>query len=54
MTSMFFGLSNSPFNDPLSTTTFIIVGIIFILGAILNLIVYIVKPERLKKKALAK
>lgn len=50
----FLGMSFSPFEHPTSAIYYRICGIILIIGGILSVIVFIVKPERLKKKVLAK
>lgn len=52
--SMLFGLSSHPFTDRISRITYIITGVLLSFGAILNIIVYAVKPERTRQKYLEK
>ncbi len=45
-------LANSPFTNNISRIGYIVAGVILIFGAILNIVIYAVKPESLKRKYL--
>ncbi|MFX1256694.1 MAG: hypothetical protein ACFFAN_02460 [Promethearchaeota archaeon] len=48
------GVSALPFNDPLTGLTYFIIGIIFLIGGIINIIIYVTKPEYFRNQYLKK
>lgn len=54
LASMLFGLANAPFTDRLSRISYIATGVILLFGAILNFIIYGIKPEKARQKRLEK
>ena len=54
LASMLFALASGPFTVRSSRITYIVTGVLLLFGAILNLIIYAVKPKKLRQKYLEK